>query len=122
MRRGRAWCDEAAPLPSIDEWQRMSELAQHVSQPKPPPTTAAELRARMDEQLFQDRLIYGTSMEKLHADGSTERVHPAAVLTFGKAMIELLPSPTFEADPEPRLRQRSLALASLPLDAWRKST
>jgi hypothetical protein len=114
--KGRAWCDEA------DAWWRTSELAQHVSQPKPPPSTAAELRARMEEQLFQDRLIYGTSMEKLHADGSTERVHPAAVLTFGKAMIELLPSPTFEAEPEPRLRQRSLALASLPLDAWRKST
>jgi hypothetical protein len=122
MRRGRAWCDEAAPLPSIDAWQRMSELAQYVSRPKPPPTTAAELRARMDEQLLQDRLIYGTSWEKEHADGSKERIHPAAVLTFGKAMIELLPSPTFEVDPEPRLRPRTLQLGSLPIDAWRKST
>jgi hypothetical protein len=126
MRRpGRSWCDEADPLPALDAWQRMSELAQYVSRPKPPPSTAAELRARMDEQLFQDRLIYGTCWEKEYADGSKERIPPTDVIMLGKRGRERLWVPSrvsFEADPEPRLRPRTLALGSLPLDAWRKST
>jgi hypothetical protein len=79
----------------------------------------------MDEQLLQDRLIYGTCWEKERADGSKERIPPTDVIMLGKRGRERLwvpPRVPFEVEPEPRLRQRSLALASLPLDAWRKST
>ena len=69
------------------------ELAQHVSKPRPPPTSAAELRARMNEQLLQDRLIYGTSYEEEHADGSRERIDPTAVVLHELGRDRLEPDP-----------------------------
>ena len=112
-RPGRSWCDEAKPLPSVDEWLRMSEFAQHVSKTRPPPTSAAELRARMNEQLRSDALIYGTSFEKEHADGSRERVHPAAVLCYGKQLLEVMPGPSLEPDPMPAVIDRVMASRGL---------
>lgn len=54
-----------------------------------------------------------TSFEKEHADGSKERVHPAAVLCYGKTMLEILPSPSLEPDPMPAAIERIMGRRGL---------